>query len=144
MSKVLPWPLYSIQSNMGQIFYPIWMNPDQRCVCSPVQHACHCFLSMCRSLHHILFQPGIRHLVFINAKRDARCARFVYVNICKMSWINTLMTSVWVWTLFTLSEKCINRFTLIFIPNMSYNFRGHDGLSWGANTVLHKRRQRHL
>ncbi len=84
--------LYPIQSNMGLIFYPIWMNPGRRCVCSHARHAGHCFLSMCWSLRPILFQPSIRHLVFINAKRDARCARFVYVNICIISWINTLMT----------------------------------------------------
>ncbi len=47
LSKVLPWPFYPIQSNMGQIFYPIWMNPDRRCVGSPMWQAGHCFLSMC-------------------------------------------------------------------------------------------------
>ncbi len=48
----------------------------------------------CRSLfskHVWISSPhslSARHkvlIIFINAKRDAKCARFVYVNICKIS-----------------------------------------------------------
>ncbi len=105
----MPWLFYPIQRNMDLPFFLSHL--DESClevyiILFTCVHAGHCFLSMCWHPGPF-FPPGICHSVFINIKRNAGCVRFVYVNLCKMSWINTFMTLIW--TLFALPEKLIDR-----------------------------------